>query len=311
MGANMSIDESLNRIEGALRSCKVTPGPDGIVDAYRRKGCAHCSGMESLAALREQIATLTAPPAVPEWEALVRLAYADDGDGVMRVYRITAEYNRVREQVAALTAERDQGRAYAKTLDAVSEDRRLQIATLTAERDRATELYRHAQAANRAEFEGHKLTISDHKQQVSTLEAAAKERDARVERLEGALRGLLDAAKSYRSDILGLHTESSPSDLYFELGHVYRGSRGRDVAIDVADAALSPTSTPSTKPAEAALWRVGSKVPVNLYRGDQIMGQCQTPEIAAEIAAGMNAGRGVRDSPAEPTPPPPAASGTP
>ena len=36
-------------------------------------------------------------------------------------------------------------------------------------------------------------------------------------------------------------------------------------------------------------WRVGTKVPVNLYKDDQIAGQCQTPELAAEIVSGMNA----------------------
>ncbi len=35
-------------------------------------------------------------------------------------------------------------------------------------------------------------------------------------------------------------------------------------------------------------WRVGSRVPVNLYRDGVIAGQCQSPEIAAEIASGIN-----------------------
>lgn len=35
-------------------------------------------------------------------------------------------------------------------------------------------------------------------------------------------------------------------------------------------------------------WRVGSKVPVNIYKNDVIAGQCQSPELAAEIVEGMN-----------------------
>lgn len=38
-----------------------------------------------------------------------------------------------------------------------------------------------------------------------------------------------------------------------------------------------------------AVWRAGSKVPVNIYKDDKIVGQCQTPEYAAEIVATMNA----------------------
>jgi len=36
------------------------------------------------------------------------------------------------------------------------------------------------------------------------------------------------------------------------------------------------------------MWRVGTKVPVNIYKNDQIAGQCQTPELAKEIVNGLN-----------------------
>lgn len=36
-------------------------------------------------------------------------------------------------------------------------------------------------------------------------------------------------------------------------------------------------------------WRVGRTVPVNIYCDDRIAGQCQTPEFATALVAGMNA----------------------
>jgi hypothetical protein len=38
----------------------------------------------------------------------------------------------------------------------------------------------------------------------------------------------------------------------------------------------------------AVLWRVGKKVPRNLYRGDEPIAMLATAELAAEIAEGMN-----------------------
>jgi hypothetical protein len=35
-------------------------------------------------------------------------------------------------------------------------------------------------------------------------------------------------------------------------------------------------------------WRVGTKVPVNIYKDNKIAGQCQTPELAAELVAAAN-----------------------
>jgi hypothetical protein len=35
-------------------------------------------------------------------------------------------------------------------------------------------------------------------------------------------------------------------------------------------------------------WRVGSKVPLNVYDGDRPVCQCHTPEDAARIAAAVN-----------------------
>jgi hypothetical protein len=35
-------------------------------------------------------------------------------------------------------------------------------------------------------------------------------------------------------------------------------------------------------------WRVGRKVPINVYEGDRPVCQCQTPEYAARIVAAMN-----------------------
>lgn len=36
------------------------------------------------------------------------------------------------------------------------------------------------------------------------------------------------------------------------------------------------------------MWRVGSKVPLNVYDGDRPVCQCHTPEDAARIVAAMN-----------------------
>lgn len=36
------------------------------------------------------------------------------------------------------------------------------------------------------------------------------------------------------------------------------------------------------------LWRVGSKVPRNLYEGDRDVGRMDTPELAARVVAAMN-----------------------
>lgn len=35
-------------------------------------------------------------------------------------------------------------------------------------------------------------------------------------------------------------------------------------------------------------WRVGTKVPINVYEGDKPVCQCQTPEYAARIVSVMN-----------------------
>lgn len=50
--------------------------------------------------LKAQLAELSKSPEVDDWETLVKLAYADDGDGALRINRITAEYNRVRNALA-------------------------------------------------------------------------------------------------------------------------------------------------------------------------------------------------------------------
>lgn len=36
------------------------------------------------------------------------------------------------------------------------------------------------------------------------------------------------------------------------------------------------------------VWRVGRKIPKNLYKGNLDVGRCDLPEYAAEIVAGMN-----------------------
>lgn len=36
------------------------------------------------------------------------------------------------------------------------------------------------------------------------------------------------------------------------------------------------------------MWRVGTQVPINVYKDDKPVCQCQTPELAAEIVACMN-----------------------
>lgn len=43
------------------------------------------------------------------------------------------------------------------------------------------------------------------------------------------------------------------------------------------------------EPQMEAFWRVGSRVPVNIYRGDVIAGQAQTPELALELVNAANA----------------------
>lgn len=39
------------------------------------------------------------------------------------------------------------------------------------------------------------------------------------------------------------------------------------------------------------LWRVGGRVPLNVYEGDKPMFQCHTPEDAARVVALLNAAR--------------------
>ena len=41
---------------------------------------------------------------------------------------------------------------------------------------------------------------------------------------------------------------------------------------------------------EMKQWRVGTKVPVNIYKGDVIAAQAQTPELAAELVSAANNG---------------------
>lgn len=36
------------------------------------------------------------------------------------------------------------------------------------------------------------------------------------------------------------------------------------------------------------IWRVGSKVPINVYEGERPVCQCHTPEDAGRIVAAMN-----------------------
>lgn len=48
-----------------------------------------------------------------------------------------------------------------------------------------------------------------------------------------------------------------------------------------------PICIPVEQP-KARRWRTGSKVHVNIYEGDLIVGQCQTPEVAARIVEAMN-----------------------
>lgn len=54
-------------------------------------------------ALRVELDALLQPPDVPCWKELVRLAYADDGDGALGINRITAEYNRMKASSNAAT----------------------------------------------------------------------------------------------------------------------------------------------------------------------------------------------------------------
>ncbi len=53
--------------------------------------------------LSAQLDALIVPPGVPEWTKVIQLAYADDsGEGCTRIYRITAEYNRMKASLNAV-----------------------------------------------------------------------------------------------------------------------------------------------------------------------------------------------------------------
>lgn len=61
------------------------------------------------------------------------------------------------------------------------------ISALTKERDEAIARAEAAESANRAEFEGHKLTISDHRKEIAALKKERDEATARVNATEEAL----------------------------------------------------------------------------------------------------------------------------
>lgn len=46
--------------------------------------------------------------------------------------------------------------------------------------------------------------------------------------------------------------------------------------------------------ADEKLWRVGRKVPINVYLGDAPVCQCHTPEMAARIVSAMNQSKEIR-----------------
>lgn len=60
-----------------------------------------------LAAKDLRIAELTRPPEVEDWKQLVALAYQSDNEGARRIFNITSEYVRMREQVDRLLEERE------------------------------------------------------------------------------------------------------------------------------------------------------------------------------------------------------------
>lgn len=55
----------------------------------------------------------------------------------------------------------------------------------------------------------------------------------------------------------------------------------------------SEIKTEAAKAVEGPQWRVGRKVPINVYEGDSPVCQCQTPEYAARIVAAMNVVRAL------------------
>lgn len=106
--------------------------------------CPHClvpvPMPDPCAAIREHLASLTQPPEVDDWKTLIRLAYADGGDGVLRIYRITAEYNRVREQIAEMERQRENVKSIVAAECAIVRQQIAEcderFAALTAERDK-------------------------------------------------------------------------------------------------------------------------------------------------------------------------------
>ena len=68
--------------------------------------------------------------------------------------------------------------------------------------------------------------------------------------------------------------------------------------------ALARERAAEPEPAEGApqQWRVGGKVPLNVYEGDRPMFQCHTPEDAARIVALLNQAPGAAPAPAPVTP---------
>jgi hypothetical protein len=51
-------------------------------------------------AAQAELAELKKPPEIEDWKALVGHSYDNDADGALRINRITAEYNRVRDELA-------------------------------------------------------------------------------------------------------------------------------------------------------------------------------------------------------------------
>ena len=53
---------------------------------------------------------------------------------------------------------------------------------------------------------------------------------------------------------------------------------------------------PTLESPTPAIWRTGTKVPLNIYKGDGPMFQCHTPEDAAEVVMLLNRASKERDA---------------
>ncbi len=230
----MTTDELLDRIEEVVIV-------HGLCTGNR-------TGLESLTALREHFK----PPEVPEWEALVRLAYADGGDASLRINRITTEYNRVRQQIAEMERWHEAADCLTREVAALRQD----LSARTVERDRLLD-----------ECEARHDQTVQQQERIATLDRTHSVYASKVEQALGPLT-TVEAEMSVPDIIAGRTVERDQAnrELFREMADnkvlreriatleaALRGAKAdfihgchRDFAIKRIDAALSPVDTPQT-----------------------------------------------------------------